>query len=213
MTVNQSSFKEEGPITFLAYADLKAWRRVKLHSGTVTMPAQVEYAGAGEAAFGVTMDNVLAGEQVAVMQFTGDGTFLVQSNVGTISEGDLLYGTASGMVTNVSSGVAQLIALQPAAAQYEIIEVMCYPYWSAAGSGVSIADAGNYTSTATVAPSARFDNFLPSSPTTRPWWVTFGGSEPSARWRSAWSCSFGRWSEPRTTSVMPKSMSSTTLAR
>ena len=47
----------------------------------------------------------------------------------------------------------------------------------------------------------------------RPWWTYSGGSKPSARESSRCSSVFERWSAPRTTCVISKSWSSTTLAR
>src|SRR3954464_11970438 len=52
-------------------------------------------------------------------------------------------------------------------------------------------------SDATVAPSARFESFFPSSPRISPWWTNSGGVAPSASNSRRWSASFGRWSFPR----------------
>ena len=64
-----------------------------------------------------------------------------------------------------------------------------------------------------IAPSARFESFFPSAPRMSPWWTYSGGVAPSASASDRCSASFGRWSLPRITCVIPKSTSSTTLAR
>ena len=66
---------------------------------------------------------------------------------------------------------------------------------------------------ATVAPSARFESFLPSSPRISPWWTNSGACAPSASKSRRCNASLGRWSLPRTMCVIPKLTSSTTLAR
>ncbi len=43
----------------------------------------------------------------------------------------------------------------------------------------------------------RFESFLPSSPSTSPWWITSGSSPPSARAIARCTARFGRWSLPR----------------
>ena len=59
---------------------------------------------------------------------------------------------------------------------------------------------------------SRFESLCPSGPSTSPWWTNTGGSAPSASNSVRWKASLSRWSPPRTTCVIPKSTSSTTLA-
>jgi len=127
--------------TFLANGALAAHRRVKLTAGTVTDPPQVEYAGAGEYAVGVTLYAAADGEPVAVKLLNDGGTFEVEAN-GPIVEGADLYGTANGRVDDAGTGTVQFKALEAASAAGSVVECTVHPYVSTAAASVSVEDTG-----------------------------------------------------------------------
>jgi len=131
--------------TFLANGALAAHRRVKLTPGTVTDPPQVEYAGAGEHAIGVTLYAAADGEPVAVKLLNDGGTFELEAN-GPIAEGADLYGTANGRVDDAGTGTVQFKALEAASAAGSVIECAVHPYVSTAAAAVSVEDTGSLIS-------------------------------------------------------------------
>lgn len=138
-----------GPVTFQAGEDLAQYRRVKLESGSTTTPLEVVYADAGEDFIGITMDNAKDGDLIAVAPLCREGTFLVVAADAFSAEADI-YGADDGKVSDTSSGTAYFKALEAATAAGDIIEVILHPGVSTTAASVSIADAGAYTSTATV---------------------------------------------------------------
>lgn len=141
----------EGIKTFYAGVALEKRRRVKIKAGTVLDPPEVEYAGAGEDYIGVTeYGQETVGEFVAVRLCTFPGTFDIECAVSVaIARGTVLYGAANGKVSDASSGSAQGISLE-AAVDGAIIECAMWNVKSTTAATVSIADAGNFTATATV---------------------------------------------------------------
>ena len=142
------SWTEEGR-TFLANGALEPCRRVKLSTGTVTDPPQVEYAGAGDYAVGVTVGRAADGAPIAVKLLNDGGTFEIEAN-GAIVEGADLYGTANGRVDDAGTGTVQFKALQAASGAGSIIECAIHPYLATAAGSVSIADAGGLITGTTV---------------------------------------------------------------
>ncbi len=142
----------DGPLTFKAAATLEAHRRVKIDtSATTADPPKVVYAGAGEDMIGVTEHSAATNDLVAVKQAGFGGTLEICATVGSaINVGTTLYGAASGKISDTSSGSAQGVALQVAAASGDQIEVAPTNTKSTTAATVSIADAGGYTSTTTV---------------------------------------------------------------
>lgn len=142
----------EGPLTLKANATLEAHRRVKIDtSATTADPPKVVYAGAGEDMIGVTEHSAATGELVAVKQAGFGGTLEIYAKIGSaIAVGTTLYGAASGKISDTSSGSAQGIALQAAAASGDQIEVAPLNTKSTTAATVSIADAGTYTDQTTV---------------------------------------------------------------
>lgn len=138
-----------GPVTFQAGEELAQHRRVKLESGSITTPLEVVYADAGEDFIGITMDNAKDGDMVAVAPLCKEGTFLAVA-ADTFSAMADLYGAADGKVSDTSSGTAFFKALEAATAAGDIVEVILHPGVSTTAATVSIADAGAYTSAATV---------------------------------------------------------------
>ena len=137
-----------GPVTFTAGEELAAHRRVKLKSSTTT-PVQVEYADAGEDFIGITLDNAESGDLIAVAPLCREGTFLVVA-ADTFSRRADLYGAVDGKVSDTSNGTAYFKALDAATAAGDIVEAILHPNVSTTAATVSIADAGTFTSTATV---------------------------------------------------------------
>lgn len=137
--------------TFKAGEALEAKRRVKIESGTTSDPPEVVYADAGEVSIGVTEYAVADAAMVSVKLFNGSGTFEIESvTASAIARGTVLYGGADGVVTDTSSGSAVGIALQAPGADNEHIECAIWAVASTTAGTVSIADAGGFTSTATV---------------------------------------------------------------
>lgn len=139
----------EGTRTFTANGALGAKVRVKLTSASATTPPQVEIAGAGEQHIGITEYAVATGELVAVKLRTAPGT-----HEGTAADsfavGAVLYGAASGKISDSSSGTAIGIALEEATALNDIVEFIDFTTISTTAATVSIADAGSFTAQSTV---------------------------------------------------------------
>jgi hypothetical protein len=135
----------EGPTyTFTAGAALEPNRRVKIKAATITMPSEVEYAGAGEQHIGITEIRAVSGALVPVRLRTASGTFEGVAS-SSFSAGATLYGAASGKVSDTSSGTALGIALEAAAADGDIVECLQDAILSTTAATVSIADVGGFT--------------------------------------------------------------------
>ncbi|MCL4502481.1 MAG: DUF2190 family protein, partial [Deltaproteobacteria bacterium] len=132
----------------LANGALAAKRHVKLSAGTVTNPAQVEYAGAGENGIGITQYAAADGEPVAVKLWGDGGTHEVTASK-AIAEGATVYAAASGKVSDAAVGTALGVALEVGAAD-SIMEMVKSPYIATTAATVSVADAGNLIDGATV---------------------------------------------------------------
>jgi hypothetical protein len=139
----------EGIRTFTANGAIGAKIRVKLTAASTTSPPQVEVAGAAEQHIGITEYAVADGALVAVKLRTFPGT-----HEGIASEalavGATLYAAAAGKIKDTSDGTAIGIALEEATANGDIIEFLDFTVISTTAATVSIADAGSFTSTATV---------------------------------------------------------------
>ena len=139
--------------TFMAGEDLAAHRRVKIDTAVAAAdPAEVIYADAGEDYIGVTEYATADQELIAVKLCTGPGTVEIECTVSSaIALGTVLYGAADGKVSDASSGSAQGINIEPATVVTgAIIEVVAWNVKSTTAATVSIADAGGFTSQATV---------------------------------------------------------------
>lgn len=142
--MTQSTYNLGGR-AFTAGEDLLANRRVKVESGTVTVPPEVVYADAGEAYIGLTASNEKDGDVITVEVET---CLVVAAD--SFSIGATLYGAADGKVSDTSNGTAQFIALEAATADGDVIEAVKLQTASTTAALVSIADAGGFTSTSTV---------------------------------------------------------------
>jgi hypothetical protein len=139
----------EGIATFTANGALGAKVRVKITAGSTTTPPQVEVAGAGEQHIGITEYAVADSAPVAVRLRTYPGIHEGKASE-VLAVGATLYGAAAGKVKDTSDGTAIGIALQAATADGDIIEFIDFTVVSTTAATVSIADAGNFTATATV---------------------------------------------------------------
>jgi len=142
----------EGVLSLKANEALEAHRRVKIDtSATTANPAKIVYAGAGEDFVGVTLGSAASGDMVSVMPNSHAGTFEVECKVGSaINVGTVLYGAASGKVSDTSSGTAQGVSLQVAGASNEHIEVAFWNVKATTAATVSVADSGNIITAVTV---------------------------------------------------------------
>jgi hypothetical protein len=138
----------EGIQTFIANGALAARRHVKLSAGTVTDPPQVEYAGAGEYGIGITQYAAADGEPVAVKLWNDSGSFEVTASK-AIAEGATVYAAASGKVSDAAVGTALGTAKEVGATD-SIMEMIVTPFLATTAATVSIADAGNKITGATV---------------------------------------------------------------
>lgn len=136
--------------TFTAGEDLLPKRRVKIESGTATVPPEVVYADAGEQHIGVTgNDAVSDGDPVSITPINMTGTYEGTAKTALVV-GATLYGAADGKIDDTSSGSAIGIALEAATADGDIIEFMSFAVLSTTAATVSYADAGGQTAAATV---------------------------------------------------------------
>ena len=142
----------EGPLTLKAGEALEAHRRVKIDtSATTSDPPSVIYSDAGEDYIGVTEFSAATNDLVTVKQGGAGQSLEITAKVGSaITPGTVLYGAADGKVSDTSSGSAQAVALQTAAASGDNIEVAPWGVKSTTAATVSIADAGTYTAQTTV---------------------------------------------------------------
>jgi hypothetical protein len=139
----------EGIMTFTANGAIGAKIRVKLTAGSTTEPPQVEIAGAGEQHIGVTQFGVATGELVAVKGRHSPGFHeMIASEA--IEVGDAIYGAAAGKVKDTSDGSSIGYAIEAATANNDIIKCIDEAILSTTAATVSVADAGNFTATATV---------------------------------------------------------------
>lgn len=106
-----------GVKTFIAGADLEAYRRVKLSSGNVV------YAGAGESFIGVTTHKAANGTPVSVAFRSADRSYKLVA-AGAVTAGAVIYGAANGKVDDAASGTAQGTALEAATADGDVIECL-----------------------------------------------------------------------------------------
>ena len=138
-----------GHKAFQAGEDLIDKRRVKIESGTVTDPPEVVYADAGEQHIGTVIGSVSDGEKVTIRLRTVGGSY-----EGVAAEafvrGATLYGAADGKVQDTSSGSAIAVAIEAATDDGDEVEIIDFGVISTTAATVSIADAGSFTSEATV---------------------------------------------------------------
>lgn len=135
--------------TYTANGALGANVRVKLTNASTTAPPQVEVAGLGEQHIGITETAAASGAAVAVRLRTYPGTQEMTA-ADSFAVGAVLYGAASGKVSDSSSGSAIGTAMEAATADGDVVEVVPLGVLSTTAGTVSIADAGSFTAAATV---------------------------------------------------------------
>lgn len=142
-----------GPFFAIAGEDLEAKRRVKIDtsaSATAGKPVVV-YADAGEDFIGITEFSIESGGNVTLVPITEPGLREVEVTIDSaIAIGTVLYGAADGKLSDASSGSAQGIAMQAAAADNDHITCSVWSVKSTTAATVSIADSGGFTSQVTV---------------------------------------------------------------
>lgn len=116
--MGQSTYNMGGR-TFIAGQDLMAHRRVKIKSGTTTVPPEVEYADAGEHGIGLTQTNEKSGDAVTVNVKTER---VVAADAFAV--GAALFGAADGKVSDTVGGEQQYTALEAATADGDIVEAV-----------------------------------------------------------------------------------------
>lgn len=109
-TENTTGFK-----SLVAAAAIAEGQRIKISSG------QADVAGATDAAIGVARHAAAAGETVTVKLFSAPGTFVCRANA-AITAGAQLYPTANGNVDDAGTTALNLVALEAATAQNDLIE-------------------------------------------------------------------------------------------
>jgi hypothetical protein len=136
-------------ITFTAGEALAQKTRVKIKSGTTTVPPEVEYADQGEQAIGVVDVAAASGAHVVCWVITWGGTLEGVAN-DSFSVGATLYAHDDGEISDTSSGSAIGIAFEAATAASDIVEYMPFGVLSTTAATVSYADAAGQTSAATM---------------------------------------------------------------
>ena len=153
--------KTQKVITMTAGEDLLQYTRVKLESGSTTVPGEVVYADQGEQAIGEVQNDVSDGELVAVRLFVWE-TKEGKAN-DSFSYAATLYAHDDGEISDTSSGSAIGQALEAATAAGDVVEYIPFGVLSTTAATVSIADAGGFTSAATseAAHAEHYQNTLP----------------------------------------------------
>lgn len=143
-------FNESGKRTFKAGEALEARRLVKIKSGTLTDPPEVEHTDAGDDAIGVTEYAVADGAEVAVKLLNHPGTFEIECDVNSaIARGTALYVGNDGVVTDASSGSVLGLAMEVGSDTARIEVAMDYRKPTTAA-GTTLLDSGNFTLAANV---------------------------------------------------------------
>jgi hypothetical protein len=115
----------EGHWNFLAGEALEAGRRVKIKSGTITSPPEVEYADDEAGAIGTTIPRAAQGAEVMV-RLHGGRVVLGEALISVaIAAGTALYAAADGKYTDAvgASNVAGA-ALWAASLSGDLIEIL-----------------------------------------------------------------------------------------
>ena len=115
-----------GPLTFTAGEALAQFRRVKLKSGSTTVPLQVEYADANEKSVGYTESSAASGDLVAIRTHNMPGNRIAVASE-ALAALATIYGAADGKVSDTSTTAATVgVALEAATADGDQIEILLY---------------------------------------------------------------------------------------
>lgn len=116
----------EGCLSFTAGEALAQFRRVKLKSGSTTVPLQVEYADKNEKSVGYTETAAASGALVAVRPHNATGNRIAVASE-AIAAIAAIYGADDGKVSDTATGAAVLgVALEAATADGDQIEILIY---------------------------------------------------------------------------------------
>lgn len=116
----------EGCLTFTAGEALAQFRRVKLKSGSTTVPLQVEYADKNEKSIGYTETAAASGALVAIRPHNMPGTRIATASE-ALAAGAVIYGADDGKVSDTATSAATLgLALEAATADGDQIEILLY---------------------------------------------------------------------------------------
>jgi hypothetical protein len=116
----------EGPLTFTAGEALAQYRRVKLKSGSSTVPLEVEYADKNEKSVGYTETAAASGALVAIRPHNMPGNRIATAGE-ALAAGAAIYGGDDGKVVDTATGAAVLgLALEAATADGDQIEILIY---------------------------------------------------------------------------------------
>ena len=140
--------KTQKVITMTAGEDLIKYARVKLESGSTTVPGEVVYADQGEQAIGEVQKDVSDGDLVAVRLFVWETKEGIAND--SFAYAATLYAHDDGEISDTSSGSAIGQALEAATAAGDVVEYIPYGVLSTTAATVSYADAGGQTSAATM---------------------------------------------------------------
>lgn len=118
--------KTTNPLTLIASVELAQKLRVKIVTGTITSPPEVELAGVGEAGIGVNEVLTAITKLAAVEPLNKPGTLEFVAD-GVIAEGVDVYPAAGGKISATAAGSSLGKAMEAATADGDIIEVFVYP--------------------------------------------------------------------------------------
>ncbi len=118
--------RTEGNLTFTASVALALYLRVKIKSGSITSPIEVELAGVGEGAIGTVISSQpTVGGLVTVQPLNAPGSREMVA-AGAISAAAVFYGAASGKISATVNGAAIGRTKEASTADGDEIEVIPY---------------------------------------------------------------------------------------
>ena len=116
----------EGCLTFTAGEALAQFRRVKLQSGSTTVPLEVEYADKNEQSIGYTETSAASGALVAIRPHNMTGNRIAVA-AEAVAAGAAIYGADDGKIADTATSAATLgLALEAATADGDQIEILIF---------------------------------------------------------------------------------------
>lgn len=113
-----SQFNESGTKTLVAAAATSKYLRTYVDSN-----GKWAIAGLGVRCDGISLDNAASAEDLTCKLFDAPGTVLVVA-AAACTVGNVLYGAASGKVSETASGAPQFLCMEAATADGDIIEAL-----------------------------------------------------------------------------------------
>ena len=143
-----------GITTFTASTEMLPYRLVRMKSGSITVPVEVEYTDTG-IVVGLTLEPAKAGERLSIMPLNVEGTYQAEVLINSaIVTGSPLFvaSDGSGRATDENTGYYTGQAVTGAAITGEVIEIVGVV--GAVGTGdaadIGITDTGGYYSSGDV---------------------------------------------------------------